>query len=60
MWPDLFDIDAGDIINGMASVEDVGLKLYDLILDTASGKKSKAENLGLYNDLIIDNPAPIT
>lgn len=59
-WPDLFDIDAGDIINGMASVEDVGLKLYDLILDTASGKKSKAENLGLYNDLIIDNPAPIT
>ena len=59
-WPDLFDIDAGGIIRGEKTIDDVARDLFLLILDTASGKKSKAEELGLYNDLIIDNPAPIT
>ena len=60
MWPDLFDLDAGGIVTGRESIDEAGRRLYDLILDTAGGKKSKAEKLGLYNDLIIDNPAPIT
>ena len=59
-WKDIFDIDTGDIITGKGTIEDVGLELYNLILDCASGKKSRAEELGIYNDLIIDNPAPIT
>ena len=60
MWPDLFDVDAGGIVTGTKSIDDVGRDLYNMILDVASGKKSKAEALGLYNDLVIDNPAPIT
>ena len=60
MWPDLFDIDAGGIVTGEKSIDDVGLDLYNMILDVASGKQSRAESLGLYNDLVIDNPAPIT
>ena len=60
MWPDLFDIDAGGIVTGEKSIDDVGLELYNMILDVASGKQSRAESLGLYNDLVIDNPAPIT
>lgn len=59
-WPDIFDIDTGDIITGEGNFHDVGLQVYNLILDVASGKKSCAEELGIYNDLIIDNPAPIT
>ena len=60
MWPDLFDVDAGGIVTGTKSIDDVGRDLYNMILDVASGKKSKAEALGLYNDLVIDNPATIT
>ena len=59
-WNDIFDIDTGDIITGEGTFEEVGLQVYNLILDCASGKKSRAEALGIYNDLIIDNPAPIT
>ncbi len=59
-WPDLFDIDAGFILTGEKSIQDVGLELYSMILDVAGGKKTEAEKLGIYNDLIIDNPAPIT
>ena len=59
-WNDIFDIDTGDIITGEGTFEEVGLMVYNLILDCCSGKKSRAEALGIYNDLIIDNPAPIT
>lgn len=59
-WPDLFDVDAGYILTGEKTIEEVGLELYNSILDIVSGKKSEAEKLGIYNDLIIDNPAPIT
>ncbi|MGN1163645.1 MAG: UxaA family hydrolase [Candidatus Ornithospirochaeta sp.] len=59
-WKDIFDIDTGDILTGKGDIHTVGLEVYNLILDIASGKKSRAEELGIYNDLIIDNPAPIT
>lgn len=36
-------------------------ELFNLILDVASGRKqAAAECLGLYNDLVLFNPAPIT
>lgn len=60
-WPDLIDVNAGTIATGEATLEDVGTELFNLIIDVASGrKKSLAEELKLYNDLCIFNPAPIT
>ena len=60
-WKDLIDVNAGVIATGEATIEEVGLELFTLILDVASGKKkSWAEQYKLYNDLCIFNPAPIT
>ena len=60
-WPDLIDLDAGVVATGDATIEDVGMQLFRLIVDIASGRKeSFAEQHGLYNDLCIFNPAPIT
>lgn len=60
-WHDLIDLDTGRIATGSVSIADVGWELFKLILDIASGKKqSAAEKLGLKNDLVLFNPAPIT
>ncbi len=60
-WPDLIDINAGTIISGETTIQDVGKQLFDEIIQVASGKKkSCAEQLQLYNDFCIFNPAPIT
>jgi len=60
-WPDLIDINAGTIATGDATIEEVGIELFNLIIEVASGrKKSWAEEWKLYNDLCIFNPAPIT
>ncbi|WP_417331238.1 galactarate dehydratase [Halomonas cupida] len=60
-WHDLIDLDAGRIATGEASIEQVGWELFELILDVASGRKQvAADRLGLYNDLVLFNPAPIT
>jgi galactarate dehydratase len=60
-WHDLIDIDAGRIATGQASIADVGWELFHLILDVASGrKKVAADRLGLHNDLVLFNPAPVT
>ncbi|MDY5932077.1 MAG: UxaA family hydrolase [Candidatus Ornithospirochaeta sp.] len=60
-WPDIFDINAGLIAEGKADKHAMSDMLVDLILDVASGKKqSKAQQHRIYNDLVIDNPAPIT
>ncbi|OWK40594.1 UxaA family hydrolase [Fimbriiglobus ruber] len=40
------DLDAGKILDGV-TVEKVGRELFDLILDTASGKKTKSEIHGV-------------
>jgi altronate hydrolase len=49
---DIIDLDAGPIIQGEATVEQIGSALLDLILDVASGNKhTKAEDLG-QNDFI--------
>ncbi len=41
------DINAGRILDGSASVEDVGEEIYRLLLDVASGRQSKSESQGL-------------
>jgi len=60
-WFDLIDFDAGRIATGKATIAEVGQELFEMILDTASGKtKTAADRLGLINDLAVFNPAPIT
>ena len=60
-WHDLIDLDAGRIATGEASIEDMGWELFHLILDVASGRQqAAADRLGLYNDLVLFNPAPVT
>jgi len=40
------DVDAGRILEGRASLDDVGREVYDLILNVAEGGKTKSEELG--------------
>ena len=45
--PDIIDIDAGGIVEGDETIEEVGAKMLDLVIETASGKHlTKAELLG--------------
>lgn len=60
-WHDLMDVNAGRIVDGEASIEEMGWELFQLMLDVASGrKKTKAETLGIANSLALFNPAPVT
>jgi galactarate dehydratase len=60
-WFDLIDFDAGPIAFGEKTVEEMGWELFQLILDVASGNKKVAtDKLGLYNDLALFNPGPLT
>jgi altronate hydrolase len=44
------DINCGEILDGGASVEEMGQRIFDLLLETASGKRSKSEDLGYGED----------
>jgi galactarate dehydratase len=60
-WNDLIDLDAGGIATGEATIEEIGWKLFKLMLDVASGRKKVwADHWGLHNDLVLFNPAPVT
>ncbi len=60
-WFDLIDLDTGKIATGKLTIEEAGWKLFHLVLEIASGRqKSCAEVLGLQNDLVLFNPAPVT
>jgi altronate hydrolase len=43
---DDMDINCGEVVDGTASVQELGERIFKLILDTASGKRSKSEELG--------------
>jgi altronate hydrolase len=43
------DLDCGVILSGEASIEETGRKIFDLVLEVASGRRSKSEALGLGN-----------
>lgn len=60
-WHDLMDINAGRVIDGTASIEEMGWELFHYLIDVASGRrKTCAETLKLHNSLALFNPAPIT
>ena len=60
-WFDIMDVDAGRIASGEMTVDEGGWELFRLILDIASGRrKTAADKLGIRNDLVLFNPAPIT
>jgi altronate hydrolase len=47
---DDMDIDCGPIADGAASVQQIGEAIFKLVLYTASGKKTKSEELGFGDD----------
>jgi altronate dehydratase large subunit len=49
---DNMDINASTILDGSESLNSVGQRIYESIIDTANGKKTKAEALG-YRDYIV-------
>jgi galactarate dehydratase len=60
-WKDLIDFDAGRIATGEMTIEETGWELFRLILDVASGRtKVWSDHWGIYNDLTLFNPAPVT
>ena len=59
-WHDLMDFNAGQIADGQMTIEDAGWALFHMLLETASGKRTWAEQWKLHNALVLFNPAPIT
>lgn len=47
---DDMDVNCGRIVDGTTGIEEMGETIFRLILDTASGKKSKSENFGFGNN----------
>jgi len=47
---DDMDINCGEIVDGTATLQDVGQRIFKMVLDTASGKKSKSEEYGYGDD----------
>ena len=41
------DINCGEVLDGTASIAQMGQQIFELILRTASGDRSKSEELGL-------------
>lgn len=43
---DDMDVDAGRILEGRGSLDEVGREVFDLILDVASGRRTRSEEMG--------------
>jgi altronate hydrolase len=43
------DLNCGGILDGDCSIEQMGARIFDLVLKVASGHRSKSEELGLGN-----------
>jgi altronate hydrolase len=43
---DDMDFDCGTIAHGEASIAEAGQRIFDLIIETASGRQSRSEALG--------------
>ncbi len=54
---DNIDLNAGTVISGTESVEQVGQRIFEEMLEVASGKQTKAEILG-FNDFAIRRIGP--
>jgi altronate hydrolase len=44
------DINCGQVVDGEASVEEMGRQIFELVLATASGQRTKSELLGFGDD----------
>jgi len=44
------DINCGTIVDGTETVQACGERIFDLILRTASGQKTKSEEMGFGDD----------
>lgn len=44
------DINCGEILDGTASLQEMAERIFRHMLDTASGRRSKSELLGLGNN----------
>lgn len=53
------DINAGRIITGEKSIEEVGEEAFSAILDLLSGKQTKNETLGYHNSIDIYTLGPV-
>lgn len=49
---EFFDIYAGDILKRKESIEDVGKRIFDLIIEIASGKESYTEGQTSYTEML--------
>jgi altronate hydrolase len=47
---DDMDINCGTIVDGEETIQEGGKRIFDLILDTASGQKTRSEALGIGDD----------
>ena len=47
---DDMDINCGTVVDGKETIQDNGKRIFDLILRTASGQKTKSEALGIGDD----------
>jgi altronate hydrolase len=47
---DDMDINCGEIADGTATVQEMGERIFKMILETASGKKSRSEEYGYGDD----------
>lgn len=60
-WHDLMDLNAGAVADGECTVEEMGWRLFRLLLEVASGRQlTWAERWKLHNALVLFNPAPVT
>jgi len=60
-WKDIIDVNAGTIASGDETIQQVGTRIFDLVLDVASGRKQTwADRWGLHNEYALFNPAPVT
>jgi len=60
-WHDLMDVNAGLIAEGSQTIEQAGWALFEMMLETASGRYQPwAERHRLHNALTLFNPAPVT
>lgn len=59
-WHDLMDVNAGEVADGVKTIETLGWEMFELILRVASGQQTWAEHWQLQNSLALFNPAPVT
>ena len=61
LWQDLIDLNAGTVAEGAETIEEAGMRLFTMIIETASGRyKPWAEQYTLHNDICLFNPTPVT